>query len=819
MEYVSRVAIGRMATTEALRGVQRCPKTLLLGSQRASGRMRFMVRTMKRLSSANKASWSLRRKWRIAVIFSGICFLFASPVIQAQQNNQQNTTPSTPPSSGSGITGGTAPIETTLFAYRSLASDADGISREILALTSDQTKIVIGTAADVTAFAQWRTIMQQILLLDARAKKIHDDFGDFQDYPQDGNPEPLPTLSVTEAHVTQTNSGKIQQNQTIMFILTVGNTSGITTPAVPVTVVFTLPTGWQLSGNVKGSPQGYAFGPAVGGNPQATWTCTPANDENSISCSRNDPLQAYSSYQQIRIFATVGAPPAANATAPLATVSLAGGGAPPPPILTVTLPVPSAAPAPKVKPSGKLGAEIEQLPSAATSPPSGTQSTPTTSTSTGTSPLSALTSALPVFATVLNQALAVQQTLSSSQGAMTDTPLMNMVAERLRESQTTILIPSIYTPHLLRNGTLEDTYLWRALSQLEDDRAVLWTDLATASKLLSKATYIVQNSSKYGAPDVTAALEYSGQLQSLASSAQAVAASIDSFETSLFGGQPGNSSQQQTQNQQNQTPGSPGNQNGNPSGNAGGNPSGNQTGNQPGNTANQTNNGSQNQGNGSNGNGNANPSGNSNATQNPQNGQQPSTAAGQPANTLPQILGADLLAHALWGDTSWPSAPWTVEQAAHAFASQTDKVNFLTLHSLESGGSQLTKSNFFYGTHIFFSGGAVATFGLYKVSGEVLCSGFAYDYEGNVREKRYNHALRLPQLPAILSTDFSSCKAPERKQITLRTGMTAPEAFAVRVPYRTVRVADDSYTYEFDDFNQTRIVIKDGMVIKVMKAH
>jgi hypothetical protein len=385
---------------------------------------------------------------------------------------------------------------------------------------------------------------------------------------------------------------------------------------------------------------------------------------------------------------------------------------------------------------------------------------------------------------------------------MTDTPLINMMAERLQGSGVTTLVPSLYTPHLLRNGTLGDTYLWKELVNLETDRAALWNDVAIASKVLAKATYIVQNPSKYSTLNFTTALEYSGQLPSLITSAQAVATSIDSFETSLFGGQVATQSQQQSQNPQNQNTNSPGNQNNNQPANGPnnqtGNPTNNPSGNQPSNTGNQP----------------TNPAGTMAANQNVQTGQQPSSPAGQAASILPQILSSDLLAHALWSDSNWMS---TNDDATKAFTDKLNTVNFLVVHALESGGSQLTKSNFFYGTHIFFSGGAVATFGLYQVSGDVICSGFAYDYEGNVREKGYNRALRLPQLPAIVTTDYFTCGKNPKPQISLRKGMTSPEVFAT-APHRTIAVKGNDYTYEFDDANRTRVVIRDGIVIKVMKS-
>ena len=63
------------------------------------------------------------------------------------------------------------------------------------------------------------------------------------------------------------------------------------------------------------------------------------------------------------------------------------------------------------------------------------------------------------------------------------------------------------------------------------------------------------------------------------------------------------------------------------------------------------------------------------------------------------------------------------------------------MHALESGGSQLSKSNLFLGSRIYFSGGAVATVGLYESDGKLACSGIAYGYKGYIREKDVERVL------------------------------------------------------------------------------
>jgi hypothetical protein len=60
---------------------------------------------------------------------------------------------------------------------------------------------------------------------------------------------------------------------------------------------------------------------------------------------------------------------------------------------------------------------------------------------------------------------------------------------------------------------------------------------------------------------------------------------------------------------------------------------------------------------------------------------------------------------------------------------------------LESGGNTLTKANLFAGSHLFFSGGAVSTFSLFKPDGSVICSGVSYGYRGFVTEDGMSAAI------------------------------------------------------------------------------
>lgn len=69
----------------------------------------------------------------------------------------------------------------------------------------------------------------------------------------------------------------------------------------------------------------------------------------------------------------------------------------------------------------------------------------------------------------------------------------------------------------------------------------------------------------------------------------------------------------------------------------------------------------------------------------------------------------------------------------------------LTVKALESGGGVLTKSSIL-GSKVYFSGGAVATYALFQLNGDMSCSGNVYDYDGYIREKDFNKKFRNPDI-------------------------------------------------------------------------
>ena len=81
-----------------------------------------------------------------------------------QQNNQQNNQNQN--QSPSGITGGSSPIEATMFAYAALDADADNIATAINASKSGP--FIVTTSTDIPVILQWRTVLAQADSLDTR---------------------------------------------------------------------------------------------------------------------------------------------------------------------------------------------------------------------------------------------------------------------------------------------------------------------------------------------------------------------------------------------------------------------------------------------------------------------------------------------------------------------------------------------------------------------------------------------------------------------------------------------------------------------------
>jgi hypothetical protein len=106
---------------------------------------------------------------------------------------------------------------------------------------------------------------------------------------------------------------------------------------------------------------------------------------------------------------------------------------------------------------------------------------------------------------------------------------------------------------------------------------------------------------------------------------------------------------------------------------------------------------------------------------------QAAPAAAQPVTSsgtaFQQLLYADLMLQQLKASTA------------------ISDVYLLSVHALESGGDAMTKSSLFVGSRVLFSGGAVATFSLFRNDGTFMCSGVSYGYRGFIQEKDISAAI------------------------------------------------------------------------------
>jgi hypothetical protein len=103
-------------------------------------------------------------------------------------------------------------------------------------------------------------------------------------------------------------------------------------------------------------------------------------------------------------------------------------------------------------------------------------------------------------------------------------------------------------------------------------------------------------------------------------------------------------------------------------------------------------------------------------------------ATSRPFSHLHADLSADGLAHALGVNVDGK-------------LTDPEKVHVLFLRALESGGEVSRFTNIF-GTRISYSGGAVGTYVLFALDGQVECEGNVYDYAGPVPFKNFEKKLR-----------------------------------------------------------------------------
>jgi hypothetical protein len=328
----------------------------------------------------------------------------------------------------------------------------------------------------------------------------------------------------------------------------------------------------------------------------------------------------------------------------------------------------------------------------------------------------------------LGSMTAVNETLMSAPGTPSDNTLIAMVGGQL--TANTITLPSQMPPQILNTSTLEGTYLWGAIQALETSRQSALEDSLKYSQAVVDAKLVLAadpTKPPYTDQDRRTAgvlAENSSQIQAINTLIVSASAAADAFESTLLTGQApsqpnsgnqGGNSPNSNSNQVSLLPNLPGSGGPAPApvkANGGANPPGANP--PPANLPA------------------ANPPAANLPTPNPtssnvsQQGQPtPQAAPTGSAITLQQLLYADLLLHSI--------SP--ADQRKQALL-------FLSLHALESGGSQLSKSNLFLGSRIYFSGGAVASFTLYSSESSVLCSGIGYGFKGYIREKDVEHVIR-----------------------------------------------------------------------------
>jgi hypothetical protein len=276
---------------------------------------------------------------------------------------------------------------------------------------------------------------------------------------------------------------------------------------------------------------------------------------------------------------------------------------------------------------------------------------------------------------------AVNETLAAGSAVLNDTTLINVIAHQL--AGKTVYVPSLYPPNLLSTD-LSTSNLGAMIDGLEVSRdAALKQATAYSQAVQDAQTILSAPPHAYSDADLGAAgalAEQATSINSLVTLVGTASSAVDAFELSLFSGQ-------------GVAPGTSGNPSGSQNATGGGPPAA-----LPAAVP-------------------APPLG-AQSTPNPGAPSSP-TPSGPPGAILQQILYADLLLRALPTGTA-----------------NADRVWFLSIHALESGGGQWTKSNLFLGSRIYFSGGAVASFALLDGGGAVQCSGVAYGYQGLIREKK-----------------------------------------------------------------------------------
>jgi hypothetical protein len=284
----------------------------------------------------------------------------------------------------------------------------------------------------------------------------------------------------------------------------------------------------------------------------------------------------------------------------------------------------------------------------------------------------------------LGSIAAINETITPASGSLADVSLVNLVAARLRPAK-------VFIPGTFATGTLSLAPLYAnpkgsspkgllPIGGVQSGISAIGDEL---NRLESNRHALFVAAETYIGTKRCSADVNKPIVAKIIQEVQAQSAVLDSFETSLLSGQsvaPANA------------PGNNSSNNTNPNNPGGGKP------------------GSSN---------NATPAPLSNAA---------GLAATSSTTPLQQMLAGDLLLSAL----------------ARLNKDFDKDVYVVSVHALESGGSSLSQTNSIFGGRNFFSGGAVATFSIFKNDGAFLCSGISYGYRGFVQAKDMGTSAAAP---------------------------------------------------------------------------
>jgi hypothetical protein len=661
---------------------------------------------------------------------------------QNQGSSPGGNGPSSP--SSPGITGGAGSmgIESTIFAYKALASDATAIANAVISNVKGKV-VVVATPADFASLVQWRTTIYQIELLDGKLAKAtaaldKKNIPDFLKTPQGSLPS-VPTVGGGPFVASPSDVQTLVQTLASIFAVneSVSVGSGDLT-TIPLTN--RLADLLRQKGATIYVPSVYSPNLLAGDDIGATFVGNRLTKLETDRAAAVDAAQAYS-----------------LALADAQTISGCTEGAGGPVATSIS---------PTSGPAGTkvtiIGSNLGDTPAGATAPTGakvtfrGTTATIVRWTSSSVVatvpalvPAAAANAPLPVVLTLGSQNITLPNFINTNapaspagapaatsinpntgsagtQVAISGSNFGDAPAGAISPSGATVTFAG--TPGTIVTWT-PSTIVVKAPSLTpaaaagasipvvvtvsgQSTNPLNFTNGSASGPATAAAVAAAQSTCPNKGLAQSFIATYTLQFQTLS----ALIPSVDALESTLLTGQAGTPTNQNNTQQQT-TPG-----NGNPPGGPGSPPL---TGN---------------------GNGNANANGNANGNGNTGNGTNTpvSLMANASQTPLQQILPADLLAHQIWGGQETPS--------------NLQNIDVLVIQTLESGGNQLTKSNLFLGSRIYFNGGAVATFSLYGIDGALQCGGFVYGYGGYAKDSNFSKDINRPR--AVVGDNTCSPPTP-----------------------------------------------------------